>query len=151
MSQCTAPWGLPPASPPLLAVNPHTAKPLLGRLVAVRKQFLDMLWLLLTQRGPGSQGRPCRAPSVMEKPPKAPSAQWEVWFPQPGLQARESLTRPLPGAGSLPSPPAQTGRHHPAASFQRHPCLLSSFSGWDVPRTPPADSRKLCPQCGVPS
>lgn len=108
MSQHIAPWDLPPASPPLLAVNPDVAEPLLGRLVAARKQFLDMLWLLLTQPGPGSQGRPCRFPLVMEKLPKAPSTQWEVWFPQPGLQARESLTRPLPGAGSLPSPPAQT-------------------------------------------
>ena len=44
----------------------------------------------------------------MEKLPKAPSPQWEVWFLQPGLQARESLTRPLPGAGTLPFPPSQT-------------------------------------------
>lgn len=108
MSQRRAPWGLPPASPPLLAINPHAAEPLLGRSAATRKQFLDMLWLLLTQPGPGSQGRPCRAPSVMEKLPKAPSPQWEVWFLQPGLQARESLTRPLPGAGTLPFPPSQT-------------------------------------------
>ena len=83
--------------------------------------------------------------------PKPPAHSGKSGSCSPGYKPENHLPGRCQGLAPCPSLPLRQRQAPPRCLFPVPSISPSSFSGWDVPRTPPADSQKLCSQCSVPS